>query len=709
MKFILTLWLSLTTTSVFCQSLFNSVFELKQDPVGALSGKGDLFYFMHGKWLKTANMTVKPLTILDSIEINEDVKQLFVNDDKLFVLSSDLIIYSITNPEKPSFLTSIALPKICNWVTSLNNKIYLATSDGILFGDLTAENTITFDVSFGGRNLLWLDLSDSLLVTQSENCVYSFNTYEKVEPTFIDSLIYNGYFTKNIAVYKNKIFLPGISYYEVLSENKFKLIGKIPSYRSFILYRSGDFLFSRYYPGEVGFAMRVIDLNDWPDYKVKGEMYSYDYYMSTVYGNSEYMVMTGNPDGLIIYKNNGEEEFAVNSHDYLSFPSSESSLYKNHVFLNSTSGYRIYKYDEQFNLSLVQAYDQPPNDFGPFPEFHFEFFADTAYINRAFSIGRFDIKNETMGNNFYSVLINPIGGMSFSGKYLWTFSGNPYTSNLGYGFDLSNWETSLPSNQKVFFHPEYPHNITSDSNYVFLSSKDSLRIYAQSNYESLFSVKQSIHTGGIPYHLLKYDSLLICQNNSQNIVIYKEQPDGFFKQISTIPIPTEYYNSTFNIIDNFLIVPHNSQFYVYDLIDPNNPELAEILPSYGNNSTSVGVDGNQIILGYGSRGFSIYQYKGRPTSVQLPNHQPFLFSLNQNYPNPFNPNTVISYQLSVISDVKLVVFDLLGREVATLVNEKKAAGSYTASFDGANLTSGVYLYKLTAGNYSETRKMTLVK
>ena len=88
---------------------------------------------------------------------------------------------------------------------------------------------------------------------------------------------------------------------------------------------------------------------------------------------------------------------------------------------------------------------------------------------------------------------------------------------------------------------------------------------------------------------------------------------------------------------------------------------------------------------------------------------PNSFGLSQNYPNPFNPVTVISYQLSVISDVKLVVFDLLGREVATLVNEKKAAGSYTASFDGANLTSGVYLYKLTAGNYSETRKMTLVK
>ena len=88
---------------------------------------------------------------------------------------------------------------------------------------------------------------------------------------------------------------------------------------------------------------------------------------------------------------------------------------------------------------------------------------------------------------------------------------------------------------------------------------------------------------------------------------------------------------------------------------------------------------------------------------------PNSFGLSQNYPNPFNPNTVISYKLQVQSDVRLVVFDLLGREVVTLVNEKKEAGSYTATFNGANLTSGVYFYKLSAGNFSEIKKMTLVK
>jgi hypothetical protein len=88
---------------------------------------------------------------------------------------------------------------------------------------------------------------------------------------------------------------------------------------------------------------------------------------------------------------------------------------------------------------------------------------------------------------------------------------------------------------------------------------------------------------------------------------------------------------------------------------------------------------------------------------------PTAFALEQNYPNPFNPTTVVSYQLPVVSDVKLVVYDLLGREVAVLVNERKLAGSYTARFDALNLATCVYLYRIQAGDFISTRKMLLVK
>jgi len=85
------------------------------------------------------------------------------------------------------------------------------------------------------------------------------------------------------------------------------------------------------------------------------------------------------------------------------------------------------------------------------------------------------------------------------------------------------------------------------------------------------------------------------------------------------------------------------------------------------------------------------------------------FALLQNYPNPFNPNTVISFQLSVNSHVTLRVFDMNGREVATLVDGELAAGKHAATFAPHDLAGGLYFYKITAGKFSQTRKAVLMK
>jgi len=88
---------------------------------------------------------------------------------------------------------------------------------------------------------------------------------------------------------------------------------------------------------------------------------------------------------------------------------------------------------------------------------------------------------------------------------------------------------------------------------------------------------------------------------------------------------------------------------------------------------------------------------------------PTAFALLQNYPNPFNPTTAISYQSAVASEVRLVVFDMLGRVVAVLVNEKKDAGFYEVKFDGSNHASGIYIYRLQAGDYIDSKKLVLLK
>jgi hypothetical protein len=85
------------------------------------------------------------------------------------------------------------------------------------------------------------------------------------------------------------------------------------------------------------------------------------------------------------------------------------------------------------------------------------------------------------------------------------------------------------------------------------------------------------------------------------------------------------------------------------------------------------------------------------------------FMLEQNYPNPFNPSTVISYQLPVTNNVTLKVFDVLGNEIATLVNEEKTAGEYEVEFNAMGLPSGIYFYQLKAGDFIQTKKMILLK
>ncbi len=88
---------------------------------------------------------------------------------------------------------------------------------------------------------------------------------------------------------------------------------------------------------------------------------------------------------------------------------------------------------------------------------------------------------------------------------------------------------------------------------------------------------------------------------------------------------------------------------------------------------------------------------------------PDRFALGQNYPNPFNPTTVIWYQIPTAAHVRLAVFDVLGREVATLVNEGKDAGAYTVTWDASGVPSGVYFYRLNAGSFSETKKLLLLR
>ena len=103
------------------------------------------------------------------------------------------------------------------------------------------------------------------------------------------------------------------------------------------------------------------------------------------------------------------------------------------------------------------------------------------------------------------------------------------------------------------------------------------------------------------------------------------------------------------------------------------------------------------------------RYSALLTGLKQNNSTPLTFNLEQNYPNPFNPSTVIKYSIPAAGNVLIKVYDILGNEIKTLVNENKSPGNYSVIFDAKGLPSGVYLYKLTAGNYNSVKKLVLIK
>jgi len=123
-------------------------------------------------------------------------------------------------------------------------------------------------------------------------------------------------------------------------------------------------------------------------------------------------------------------------------------------------------------------------------------------------------------------------------------------------------------------------------------------------------------------------------------------------------------------------------------------------------------DTNQVIAYYTTRPFSTNFPFGSVTSAGNNPVHSLSYSLAQNYPNPFNPKTLINYSIAKSGVVKLKVYDILGKEVATLVNSFKTAGNYQVEFDLKDvnsISSGVYYYKLAANDFTEIRKMIILK
>ncbi len=152
---------------------------------------------------------------------------------------------------------------------------------------------------------------------------------------------------------------------------------------------------------------------------------------------------------------------------------------------------------------------------------------------------------------------------------------------------------------------------------------------------------------------------------------------------------------------------------VLDITNPADMSLAGWYKPSGCFALSVASQNGRIFVADGLGGIQIYRNllvpPPPPISVEQNPEKISGYKLSSNYPNPFNPSTIINYQLPKAGNVELKVYDVLGREVAVLVKGYKDAGRYSVNFNAKNLSGGVYIYKLTAGSFTSSRKMLLLK
>ncbi len=257
------------------------------------------------------------------------------------------------------------------------------------------------------------------------------------------------------------------------------------------------------------------------------------------------------------------------------------------------------------------------------------------------------------------------------------------------------WLSSTASGNVILLREAYPSALPKINEFpeINLADLDKFIITDADRYsQTLYVSNIDINTAMVDINLELPP--LFTELNFDSRFEYNE----FVKRVSadsgTIDLSILVHTNSFPINITWEINPANG--ISYSFINDSIPGKISNISVIGEKSFS-NLDNNKIRL---------LASVGKTNSSD---HLPKEFSLEQNYPNPFNPKTVIGYQLPVTGNVTLKVYDVLGSEVATLVDEFLEAGRYEATFDAGKLASGIYIYELRAGTFSQSKKMILAK
>ncbi|MGD9898602.1 MAG: T9SS type A sorting domain-containing protein [Calditrichaceae bacterium] len=328
----------------------------------------------------------------------------------------------------------------------------------------------------------------------------------------------------------------------------------------------------------------------------------------------------------------------------------------------------------------------------------------------------------TFGKSFFQYYVDgtenpvPVNVGSTGGPQTWTFTLNDFPNGETYTTTIVNPSTTP-------FAQDFQN-----SDHAWLSEFDTLSVYFYLDLTSteLLGLGSGSSDGDTTYvqkynpsdRILKFPLSMgttWTSNYIENIsgsdmfeIIDSTSSTSTVDAWGTINIPagsfnclrvkTEETDFSFFISDGIIVFSDTSSYISYYWITENEGLLADVSSMEGETNPNF------------TEADDFSMRVTEPTSITEP--EPFMihsYNLMQNYPNPFNPSTAIRFELLSSGSVSLKVYDLLGKEVRTLVNGWVAAGAHEVLFDGSNLSSGVYFYRLETNDYSQMRKMLLVR
>jgi photosystem II stability/assembly factor-like uncharacterized protein len=296
----------------------------------------------------------------------------------------------------------------------------------------------------------------------------------------------------------------------------------------------------------------------------------------------------------------------------------------------------------------------------------------------------------------YKGLTGNVHSLMFNGVYLFACSNNATTSKLYNSINSGN-------NWNICNFPNLIINSFAISSYIFACT-NSGGIFRSSNSGLTWSPVNS----GLPsvncIALIAQDAMLFVSVSSYGIYRSTNYGENWYAVNNGLGSNIIY---SFAAYGNYLLAGGVGIYF------SSNNGNSWFKKSYDNlDNVPIGsllIANNYVYAGTGNQSVWRRSLSEIIGINKISETVPTSYSLNQNYPNPFNPSTNIKYQISKNSFAKLIVYDALSREVETLVNEKQSSGTYEVTFDGGNLASGIYFYKLETENFSDVKRMVLVK